>query len=128
MNLVKEFYSALNRNDLPALLTLVHPQILRVEFEGTPHGSTYQGADEFRDHVEDGRSNWAEGSCTPEKFIVAADKVVVYVHVRVRLKDKVEWNEGRIADGFRIEDDKIIEFRSFLERKDALTWAGASDS
>ena len=41
---------------------------------------------------------WAEGSCEPGRFIVAGDKIIVFVHVRVRLKDNEEWIEARLAD------------------------------
>ena len=36
----------------------------------------------------------AEGSCELERFIVAGDKIVVFVHARVRLKDHTEWTDG----------------------------------
>ena len=50
--------------------------------------------------LSQGRSTWAEGGCEPEQFIVAGDKIVVLLHVRVRLKNKSEWIDARIADGF----------------------------
>ena len=50
--------------------------------------------------------------------------VVVYLHVRVRLKDSTEWVGGRFADGFVFRDGKITHYLSFGEQLDALTWAG----
>jgi len=77
-----------------------------------------------QEHVAKGRGTWAEGSCEPEEFLVNADKVVVYLHARVRLKDSTEWIDGRFADGFVFRDSKIVEYRTFWERAQALTWAG----
>ncbi|MCD2519276.1 hypothetical protein LQ564_23525 [Massilia sp. G4R7] len=45
----------------------------------------------------------------------------------MRLHDAAEWTGGRFADGFVFRDGKIIEYRSFGERADALAWAGIDD-
>ena len=71
-----------------------------------------------------GRGTWAEGTCEPEKFLTNVDKVVVYLHVWVRLKDSPDWVGGRFADGFVFRDGKITQYLSFGERLDALKWAG----
>ena len=55
------------------------------------------------------------------------DKVVVYVHVRVRLKDSLDWVDGRFADGFAFRAGKITQYHSFGERRDALKWAGIEE-
>ena len=78
-------------------------------------------------HISRGRGTWAEGTCEPEKFLVNGDKVVVYLHVRVRLKDSTEWIDGRFADGFVFRAGKIIEYLTFAERAQALEWAGVAD-
>lgn len=120
---VKLFYTALNRNEISDVLSLMDPQIIRVEFEGTPRGGAYRGLDEMREHFSKGRGTWAEGSCEPEKIVPFGNKVVVNVHVRVRLKDKSDWIEGRVADAFAFRNGKITEFRSFEKNEDALKWA-----
>lgn len=121
---VQKFYDALNGDDVPAVMALMHPQILRVEFEGSPSAGTFRGLEEMEAHVRRGRGTWAEGACHPEKFRAVGNKVVVFVHVRVRLKDKTEWIEGQVADTYLLSDGKIIEMRSFFKSEDALAWAG----
>ncbi|QDK47068.1 hypothetical protein DOM22_18825 [Bdellovibrio sp. ZAP7] len=123
IEVVKLFYVALNGNDIPAALSLLDPQIVRVEFEGTPMGGTYRGLDEMKDHFTKGRSTWAEGICNPEKITSVGNAFVVDVHVRVRLKDKTDWIDGRVADAFAFRDGKISEFRSFEKYEDATKWA-----
>jgi uncharacterized protein len=66
-----------------------------------------------------------EGSCELERFIVAGDKIVVFVHARVSLKDHTEWRDGRFADVFTFRNGKPIQVRSFGEKQEALEWAGA---
>jgi uncharacterized protein len=51
----------------------------------------------------------------------------VYLHARVRLKDSTEWIGGRFADGFVIRSGKIVEYRTFWQRTEALKWAGIED-
>jgi ketosteroid isomerase-like protein len=121
------FYAAINRNDMEAIAEDFDPAIVRIEPEGFPTAGTYRGVAEVQDHVKRGRGTWAEGSCEPEGFFVSGDKVVVYLYAWVRLKDKTAWTGGRFADGFVLRQGKIIEYRSFGQRADALKWAGIED-
>jgi uncharacterized protein len=124
---LKQFFAAVNRNDMTAITDDFDPQIVRIEPEGFPTAGTYRGIAEVRAHVTKGRGTWAEGTCDPEKFLVNGDKVVVYLHARVLLKDSTEWVGGRFADGFVFRDGKITQYLSFGERAQALEWAGIED-
>ncbi|MBX3021783.1 MAG: nuclear transport factor 2 family protein [Bdellovibrionales bacterium] len=124
---LKEVYAAINRNDIPAALKFFDPQIERIEPAGFPSAGTYRGHAEMKAHLSQGRETWAEGGCDPERFVAAGDKVVVFLHVRVRLKDNLEWVEGRFADAFTFRDGKVIEMRTFAQRQQALEWAGVMD-
>ena len=79
-------------------------------------------------HLSQARGTWAEGSCEPERFLVAGDKIIVFVYVRVRLKHETEWREGRLADVYTFRNGKAIEMRSFADRRQALEWAGVQAS
>jgi uncharacterized protein len=124
---LKLFFDAINRNDMQAIVRDFDPEIVRIEPEGFPTAGTYRGITEVQEHVRKGRATWAEGTCDPEKFLVNGNKVVVYLHARVRLHDATEWIGGRFADGFVFRDGKIIEYLSFGDRADALKWAGIDD-
>lgn len=123
-NILRDAYAALNRGDIAGFVRDFDPQIVRVEFEGSPMAGAFHGIDDVRAHVAQGRSTWAEGACKPERFITSGDKVIVTCHVRVRLKDQTDWLEGRTADVFTFRDGKVIEFRTFSEENDALEYAG----
>lgn len=124
---LEQFFDAVNRNDLQAMTKDFDPQIVRVEPEGFPTAGTYRGLADVQAHVAKGRGTWAIGTCKPEKFLVNGDRVVVYLHALVRLKDSTEWIDGRFADGFVFRDGRIVEYRTFGERRDALKWAGLED-
>jgi ketosteroid isomerase-like protein len=121
---LKQVYAAINRNDIAAALTFFDPQIERIEPKGFPSAGVYRGHAEVKAHLAQGRGTWAEGSCEPERFAVAGDKVVAFLHVRVRLENKSEWIDARFADGFIFRDGKVIQMRSFAESQEALEWAG----
>src|SRR5688572_6659144 len=124
---LSQFYDAINRNDMQAITQDLDPEIVRIEPEGFPTAGNYRGIPAVQEHVTKGRGTWAEGTCEPEQFLENGDKVVVYLHARVRLKDSTEWIGGRFADGFVFRSGKIVEYRSFGERTEALKWAGIEE-
>jgi ketosteroid isomerase-like protein len=89
-----------------------------------PGGGTYHGHAEVQAYLSQSRKVWAEGSSEPERFIVAGNKIIVFVHVRVRPKDSAEWHEMRIADVFTFRNGKAIQMPAFADRRQALDWAG----
>ncbi len=124
---LKQFYATINRNDMQGITQYFDPQIVRIEPEGFPTSGTYRGLAEAQEHVAKGRATWAEGTCEPEKFLTHGDKVVVYLHVRVRLKDSTDWIDARFADGFVFRAGKITHYLTFGERREALQWAGIDE-
>jgi uncharacterized protein len=125
---LREGYAALNRNDIPAFVKVFDPKIERIEPAESPGGGTYHGLAVVKAHLSKSRDTWAEGSCEPERFIVARDRLIVFVYVRVRLKHETEWREGRIADVYTFRNGKAIQFRTFADRRQALEWAGVKAS
>ena len=125
---LKDVYAALNRNDISAIIRLFDPRIEWTDPSDSPLYGTYNGLAAVQKHFTEARSQWAEGSCEPERFIVGGDKVVVFVHVRVRLRHETEWREGRLGDVYTFRDGKVVHARSFLDRAEALKWAGIEHS
>jgi len=122
---VREFYAALNRGDVPAALNAFDAQIEVIEPPEFPMAGTYHGLAAVKEHFTKARATWAEGSCEPQRFIAASDKVIAIVEVRVRLKTEKEWRQGRLADVFTFRKGKVTQFRNFAEEKQALEFAGA---
>ena len=125
---LREAYAALNRNDIPATVKAFDPQIEWTEPAEYPGGGTYHGHAGVKAHLSQARETWAEGSCEPEQFIVAGDKIVVFLYVRVRLKDNTEWIEGRLADVYTFRNGTASQMRAFADRRQALEWAGGKAS
>ena len=127
-DLLREAYAALNRDDIPAMVKAFDPQMEWIEPAEYPGGGTHRGHAEVMANLSRGRGSWAEGSCEPEQFIAAGDKLVVYVYVRVRRKDNTDWIEARLADVYTFRNGKAIQMRHFPDRRQALEWAGVNAS
>jgi len=125
---LKRAYAALNRNDIPGFVAILDPDIERIEPPGFPMSGTYRGIEAVTAHFTKARATWAEGACEPTRFITSGDKVVVLVHVRVRLMHETEWREGRVGDVFTFRNGKAIQFISFADEREALEWGGVGAS
>ncbi len=121
---LRKAYAAFNRNDIPGAVEAVDPQVEWSEPPEFPGGGTYHGREAVKAYLTQSRANWAEGSSEPERFLVAGDKIVVFVHARARLKGSDQWQETRLADVFTFRDRKIVQMRAFADRRQALEWAG----
>lgn len=121
---LREAYAALNRNDIPAFVQILDPQIERIEPADFPQGGTFHGLAAVTAHFAKARATWAEGSCEPERFVVAGDRVIVFVYVHVRLKTETDWRDGRVVDVYTFRNGKAIQFRTFTDERQALEWAG----
>ena len=51
---LKQFFAAINRNDMQAMTRDFDPQIVRIEPEGFPTTGTYRGITEVQEHVTSG--------------------------------------------------------------------------
>lgn len=125
---LREAYAALNRNDIPSFVQAFDPQIEWIEPPEYPSGRTHRGHAELQAHASKARDTWAEGSCEPERFLIAGDKIVVFLHVHVRLRDSTEWLDGDIADVYTFRDGRAVQMRHFPDRTQALEWVGVKAS
>ena len=125
---LRRAYAAFNRNDIDATVEALHPQIEWTEPLEFPGGGTYHGHEGVKVYLAQSRAGWAEGSSQPERFIAAGDKIVVFVHARVRPAGSDEWHEVRLADVFTFRDGKAVQMRAFADRQEALEWAGAKEA
>ncbi|HEY6302712.1 MAG TPA: nuclear transport factor 2 family protein [Terriglobales bacterium] len=92
-----------------------------------PGGGTYYGREAVERYLTQSRAAWAEANSEPERFIIAGNRIVVFVHARVRPKDRSEFQEVSLADVYTFRDGKAVQMRAFADRKEALRWVGATD-
>jgi len=121
---LREAYAAFNRGDIAAAVRSLDPQIEWTEPAQFPGGGTYHGQAGATTYLTQSRAGWAEVISEPERFIPAGDRIVVFVHARVRPKDSNEWQEVRLADVYTFRDGKAVSMRAFADRQEALRWVG----
>ena len=127
-NALREAHAAFNRGDVPAFVRIFDPQVEWIDPAEVPGAGTYRGLDAVQAHLAESRESWAEGSCEPERVIVAGGRILQLVRVRVRLKEESEWREGQVTEVYTFRDGKVIEVRLFAESRQALAWAGVKAS
>jgi ketosteroid isomerase-like protein len=118
-------YAAFNRGDIDATLQPLDAQIEWSEPAEFPGGGSYHGHDGVKRYLTQSRDAWAEASSEPEEFIVAGNRIVVFVHARVRARGRSEWQDARLADVYTVRDGKAVQMRAFADRQEALRWVGA---
>jgi ketosteroid isomerase-like protein len=119
-------YAAFNRGDIEAALAPLDAQIEWSEPVDFPGGGTYHGLDGVKQYLTQSRAAWAEVDSEPERFISAGNRIVVFVHARVRAKGSKEWQEVSLADVYTVHNGKAIQMRAFADRQEALHWAGVN--
>ena len=95
---LRKAYAAFNRNDISATVEALDPRIEWTEPAEFPGGGTYHGHDAVKAYLTQSRAAWAEVTSEPERFIAGGDKIVVFVHARVRPKGSNAWQDVRLAD------------------------------
>ena len=121
---LRDAYSAFNRGDMDAAVRGLDPQIEWTEPAEFPGGRTYHGRDGVKQYLTQSRAAWADISSEPERFITAGDRIVVFVHARLRAKDSKEWQDVKLADVYTVRGGKIVGMRAFADRQEALRWIG----
>jgi uncharacterized protein len=117
MTALRGAHAAFNRGDIEAAVALMDPQIEWSEPAEFPGGGTYHGRDGVKKYLTQSRAAWAEVNSEPERFITAGDRVVVFVHARVRPEGSNEWL-------YTFRGGKAIAMRAFADRQNALRWVG----
>jgi ketosteroid isomerase-like protein len=121
-------YAAFNRGDIAAAAEPLDAQIEWSEPAEFPGGGTYHGREGAKQYLAQSRASWAEVISEPEQFIPAGNRIVVFVHARVRPKNSDEWQEVRLADVYTFHNGKAVQMRAFADRQEALRWVGAEVS
>ena len=127
IRVLREAYAAFNRGDIAAAVEPLDPQIEWTEPTEFPGGGTYHGHAGVTTYLTQSRAGWAECSSEPERFIPAGNRMVVFVHARVRPKGSSQWQEVRLADVYTFRNGKAVSMQAFADRQAALRWVlGAS--
>lgn len=124
VDIVRRSYDAFARDDMDGVLADMHPDIEWHQAQGLPHGGFYRGLDEVRRNIFDPLDEewWDEFTATPDEFLDAGDEIVVIGRYRGKAKQTGKTLDVPFVHVWRIEGDKAVRFRQFL---DTAGWVDA---
>ena len=79
----------------------------------------------MKQYLTRSRAAGAEVNSQPERFIIAGNRIVVFVHARVRPKGSNHWQDVSLVDVYTVRNGRVVEMQAFADRQEALGWAGA---
>jgi ketosteroid isomerase-like protein len=128
VDLVKAMNEAYMAGEYFEALQVLDPEI---EWRGTKGGldehMVYRGHEEVIKGFADNLMTWERLRLDYEQYIDAGDHVVVFVHEVARgLESGVEL-ETDTAVVFRIENDRIVQARGYMNRTEALEAVGLTE-
>jgi ketosteroid isomerase-like protein len=121
---LRKTYAAHNRKDVGAAVEIFDPEVTWIEPSHYPEGGEHHGIEAVKALLTRALAKWAEGECTPERFVAVGDKVLVVVHIHVRGKGKTDFIDGEHGSVYTFRNGKAIEMRIFDETPDAFEWVG----
>jgi ketosteroid isomerase-like protein len=128
VELVKAMNEAYMAGEYFEALQVLDPEI---EWRGTKGGldehMVYRGHEEVIKGFADNLMTWERLRLDYEQYIDAGDQVVVFVHEVARgLESGVEL-ETDTAVFYRIENDRIVQARGYMNRTEALEAVGLTE-
>ena len=128
LEIVRRFFDARNRRDVDALLACLHPEARFDLMESrSPYRGTYLGHEQIRRLFVDIFDAWDDFELSLADPIAVGDQVVVSVLVNATGQGSGVQLQAQGANVFNVRDDKIIRFRLFQGRDEALEAAGLEE-
>ena len=127
MEIVRSFYRAWTRGDLPGPVELMDSEIEYVNPVRAVEPGTRRGLKAFSTAVEKVFEGWETWEIEPEKFRTAGDQVVVVIRYRMRVRGSRAEVEARESALWTLRDGKVVRYAWFHEPADALEAAGLSE-
>jgi ketosteroid isomerase-like protein len=115
---VRQAFEAFARGDIDAVLEFCDPEIIIRDPGRT--GTTFRGPAGLRQFFEEWLENWEEYRSEPIEFVEAGDEILVRAEQTGRGKlSGIEIRQD-LFQVFRLGDGKIVEYRLYTDRDEAL--------
>jgi ketosteroid isomerase-like protein len=124
VEIIEQVIEAGSRGDFDTVLALHHPDWEGFIPEEYPVAGTWRGLEGVRGFAEEWLEAWEEFRVVPEEFIEGGDAVVAKVRY---------WGRGRgsgveVTDlwfyAYRLRDGRVISWRPYTDRAEALEAVG----
>jgi ketosteroid isomerase-like protein len=125
IEIVERFFEARSRGDL-SYLNYIDPD---AEFDLSESRATYRGIyrghEEIRQQWESLQEAWAVTNLRPDEPVVVGDKVVVTVRISAQGRTSGVRLDGTGANVFTFKNGKIVHFKLFQTKGEALAAVSA---
>lgn len=109
VEIIAELYEALARRDLPAILSLIHPEIIVSQTGLLPWGGEYHGFEGVQQFFT-GLFRSVESQLAVEEFVDAGDRVIVIGSTRGRVRATGAPFNIRAVHVWTVKDGRGIRF------------------
>ena len=124
VEIVRSFYDAWARDELPGPVELMDPEIEYVNPAAAVEPGTQRGLAAFASAVERIFEAWESWRMEPEQFNAVGDQVAVVVRYRARGRGSGVEVEGRESALWTLRDGRVARYAWFHEPADALEAIG----
>jgi ketosteroid isomerase-like protein len=124
INLLRDFYEALNGDDVESAVNLCAPEVQVYLNPDVVAALPPRGHKEVANYLRGWFDSWDAYTAQPDEFKESGDQVVVMVQLRARGKGSRFDIEEEMADVFTLADGKIVQLRLYVDRGVALESAG----
>jgi ketosteroid isomerase-like protein len=128
VEIMRQGYDALAREDFEAILELMDPQIEIHDRPEAPDARSYHGHEGVLTALGLNLETFEELRFEPEQFIADDDQIVVIVRLHGRGKVSGAPVEDRIAHHWSIRDGKAVRLQVFSDPSEALRAAGLAQT
>jgi len=117
VDLVRAFYAAVARGDVPGVVALLHPDLEWTEAEGFPYysGTWRQPIDVVEKLLVPLMRDWDDFSAVADDFIVQGDRVVSIGAYRGTSKATGKAMHAPFAHVWRVADGKLQRFDMYTD-------------
>lgn len=120
VDVVRRFYDAWTRDDLPGPVGLLHPEVEYVNPDGAIEPGTRRGVDPFIAAVETVFEAWEYWRAEIEALEPAGDHVIAVVSYTARGRGSGVEIRGRESALWTLRDGKVVRYEWFHGATDAF--------
>ncbi len=114
--IIRNLYGAFDRDDLPAVLGVLDPEVVWIEAEGFPYGGSYTGPDAVvREVLAKLGTEWDDFNAVPRQFVAEGDTVVALGEYRGRYKATGKGFTAPFAHVWTLRGGKVVKFRQYTD-------------
>jgi ketosteroid isomerase-like protein len=115
-------YDGFGRRDIPAVLSVMDPDIEWDATDALAHTGMYHGHEGVTEYIQSLAGVWEEFNLNPEQFTESGDQahVMVLGNVKGRLAANKQDIEARFAHVLQLEDGQVTRLKVCLDREAAM--------